>query len=355
MIKSKHIFNLLTQTKKKRRSPPSKTNIKSILIITYDALGDLIVTTPAIRAVREIFPDARIDLLVHERNKIIVENSSHCNQIYSHTKKDYSKSWSLLLTLRSKKYDLLLDFFGRINLRMYFFINILRANYAIAIRKEEYHENKYDIKTADLPIYDHVIGNNQTKHTRDRLLEITDYFNHKPSSLRYEFNLPLWAKQKAQTFLPKGNDIIAFNFFGSRENNTLTPSQSIDLIRDFLTKFPQSKILLIAPPNRERCLSDILSNFNTDSILAPPVTTNIYEVGALLDSCNLVLSPSTSIVHIGSALNKKMIVIQPDNYFYNTFNPTSDNFRISYSISENDISEINTSQIIQFAEELLKV
>jgi len=87
-----------------------------ILVIRHDNIGDLILTTPLFRALRERFPDAQIHALVNSYNVPILQNNPDLNQIYVYTKGKHRAPGSsllvnhwrrllLILKLRSMRYD----------------------------------------------------------------------------------------------------------------------------------------------------------------------------------------------------------------------------------------------------------
>jgi len=62
-------------------SRPSHPSPQSILLIRPDHLGDLLFTTPAVRLLREAFPQARITYLVGPWSKAVIENNPHVDEI----------------------------------------------------------------------------------------------------------------------------------------------------------------------------------------------------------------------------------------------------------------------------------
>ena len=82
-----------------------------ILVIQTAFIGDLIMTTPIFRALKQIYPDGQIDALVIPQSKIILENNPFVNHIYSFDKK---KGWhnklisfiKIVSLLRQNKYDI---------------------------------------------------------------------------------------------------------------------------------------------------------------------------------------------------------------------------------------------------------
>ena len=65
----------------KLSSPRSYSSARSIVLIRPDHLGDLLFTTPAIRLLRQAFPQARIAYLVGPWSKAVIENNPNIDEI----------------------------------------------------------------------------------------------------------------------------------------------------------------------------------------------------------------------------------------------------------------------------------
>lgn len=92
-------------------------NIKKILIIRRDNIGDLILSTPVIGALKIIYPQASIDFLVHTYTVEAIEACPHLDRIWVYEKGKFAKhAWDrflvylrtarLYLNLRRQAYDL---------------------------------------------------------------------------------------------------------------------------------------------------------------------------------------------------------------------------------------------------------
>lgn len=66
--------------------------LRSILFIRRDNIGDLVCTTPAIRAVRLEFPEARIAVLVNSYNAGAVANNPDIDEVYVYEKEKHALS-----------------------------------------------------------------------------------------------------------------------------------------------------------------------------------------------------------------------------------------------------------------------
>jgi ADP-heptose:LPS heptosyltransferase len=70
----------------KSRKLSDITQAEKILIIRNDNIGDMVVSTPAISAIREKFPNATIDVLANITTKAIIEGNTDINNIYTNIK-----------------------------------------------------------------------------------------------------------------------------------------------------------------------------------------------------------------------------------------------------------------------------
>lgn len=82
-----------------------------ILLIQLRQLGDILLTTPSVRAVREAFPNAKIDFLAHRMGKLILDDLPDLNELVTYTEADgLSQNVALIKRLRQARYDLVIDF-----------------------------------------------------------------------------------------------------------------------------------------------------------------------------------------------------------------------------------------------------
>jgi heptosyltransferase II len=87
-----------------------KSLIHRILIITLSNVGDIILTTPVIRALAREFPDARIDVMVGPRGKEIFEKDPRIFKVIVYDKHlPMVQKRRLQLKLSRLHYDLILD------------------------------------------------------------------------------------------------------------------------------------------------------------------------------------------------------------------------------------------------------
>ncbi len=110
---------------------PTPDSIESILIVRLSALGDVIHCLPALAALRELYPDARIDWVVESLGASVLEGHPDLNEVVRLPRKEWSRrmkrlqEWPRILDevsrtrsrLRTARYDLVIDFQGNLRSR----------------------------------------------------------------------------------------------------------------------------------------------------------------------------------------------------------------------------------------------
>ena len=88
----------------------NKAQIRRILVITLSNIGDIILTTPVIRALSKEFPDSRIDVMVGPSGKDIFSKDPRIFKLVVYDKHvSIAEKRRLQLKLRKLKYDLVVD------------------------------------------------------------------------------------------------------------------------------------------------------------------------------------------------------------------------------------------------------
>lgn len=81
----------------------------SFLFIRRDNIGDLVCTTPMIRALRQRFPKARIGVLVTSYNRQVVENNPDIDVVYAYMKAKHRDPGQSVLGVYWRRLRLMLD------------------------------------------------------------------------------------------------------------------------------------------------------------------------------------------------------------------------------------------------------
>ena len=79
--------------------------IKRILVIRFSSIGDIVLTTPIVRAIKKSFPQAELHYLTKPSNAILLTNNKYIDRVHVLTS-DYAQ---MLKLLRSFEFDYVVD------------------------------------------------------------------------------------------------------------------------------------------------------------------------------------------------------------------------------------------------------
>ena len=81
-----------------------------LLFVTLSNIGDLVMTTPALRALHDAYPDARIDIVADPRSSELLTHCPYLGDLLHRIKRDGKAGLlQLVRTLRRRRYDAIVD------------------------------------------------------------------------------------------------------------------------------------------------------------------------------------------------------------------------------------------------------
>ena len=75
---------------------------KKVLILKYDRIGDMIVTTPIFRELKHAYPNIEISVLASQVNKDVIKYNPYVDDIYINYKNNIFTDLPTLLKLRKE-------------------------------------------------------------------------------------------------------------------------------------------------------------------------------------------------------------------------------------------------------------
>ena len=101
--------------------------MERILLIRLSSLGDVVLTTPVIRAIRAHFPNAYIAMLVAKQSADVLRQNPHLNEIIQFNRfakdKDTGEMLRIIRILRQRKFGLTFDFQRKFRTELLMFLS----------------------------------------------------------------------------------------------------------------------------------------------------------------------------------------------------------------------------------------
>jgi ADP-heptose:LPS heptosyltransferase len=325
---------------------------KKILMLRYDRIGDMIITTPVFRELKRNYAEIEISVLASKSNSMILKNNPYVDHIYINNKNNLLFDLPTLFKLRRQKIDLCLEFDHSVVRHAIIRLQIINPKKTISVQKD----GRYGVSGDELEIYDYYTPKNPDAHFRDVWLATLNPFGIQETTNKYDIFFERTTLDFAQEFVDKykGKFLISINLEGAVKGKKIS-IRALEKICLSLFNISQNiQIFINYMPDKEIQTQQAVSNMKMDYVSLSYKTKNILDVAALIKNMDLVITPDTSIVHIASTFNIPVITIHEDNVeSYKLFSPTSDLSRTVFSKKNNSLEGFSIKTLTDLAEELI--
>ncbi len=261
-----------------------------ILIIQTAFLGDVILITPLIRATRELYPNAKIDVLVIPQTAQVLENNPHINEIIKFDKRK-NKAISFLRTLRKlrkEKYEIAITPHSSLTTALLLYY----AGIPKRIGFDRWAAAKYLTHKVPHPQGLHKIEKNLmllTPLTDKKFSMQTELF---PSAEDYEKTEQILAELKSET-----RTLIAV----APGSIWFTKRWPIEYYKELTQKLTDANfgIVLIGSADEKEICEEAMPSKNAVN-LAGELT--ILQSAAAIDKCDLTICNDSGVLHISNAM-----------------------------------------------------
>lgn len=291
----------LNQKGRQRLNP---SQIKKILLIRLRRIGDIIMTTPSITALKEAFPGAFISYIVEEPYKDLVERNPSLDKVIVLKKKQGIKDFfKLIRKIQKENYDVVLDFHGgpRASLITLFSGAKLKLGYKI-----KYRSFIYDIKLPRAVKSGHI-------HSVDNHLNLV-----KALGVNIEISLPLFLPQarpdeieKVKKFIDEhrleGHKIITIHISAGNEFRYWGVDNIVKL-SDLLDNLPGVQIVLIGTSEDQEAEEEILEKSKA-RLLSLVGKLNLRELRELICRSSLFVGPDSGPMHIAASTATPIVAL----------------------------------------------
>ncbi len=327
-----------------------------IIVVNTKYLGDLIVSTPAIRFLKEEYPDSELYLIARKEYKEAFDDFPYIDRVIpfdaglKHKKglRELKKGIDFIRKLRKEKPDIFIMLHpgDRITLWAYFSgapvrIAPKKQNLAFLINK------KIDVEEDSISYIDYYN-------------KIVEYGNKKVKSNKTEFFVSeedvLWAEKFIdKNNLPDGGGFITIHPGASEKSKVWHIENYIRLIEMLLTKLNR-KILILAGPQDEDYSNIISKNFNDGKLLVYK-SESISKSAALIKKSELLFDNDTGTRHLGIALGTKVLSLLPEDNldYWNFYDDVNHNFIVGRRINDGEKSYLGGIDVETVFEKIVEL
>lgn len=291
------------QKKNERQFPDSP---KRILLVKTHAIGDTIMITPAIKALRNKYPNAHIALLTGISSQRVIEGNPDIDELIAFDESALftprvTHIMKLLYNMRMKKFDTAFIFHYST------LIHLLVSAFGIPFRIGFDMDGSGFSLTRSVP-WD-VSGK---RWTGDVFLDIARLTGAEITDKRLKIHISESDIKFADAFLKSNRitdkDILVGIFPGGGKNTRDIVYQKRWGIGKYATLINMlsanygAKIIVFGSSDEERLVSRLLKLSHTE-IISACGKTNLKQLSALIKKCSLLITNDSAPLHIAIALN----------------------------------------------------
>ena len=274
---------------------------KRILVIQTAFLGDVVLTTPFLKTLRDRFPSAYLAALVIPGTREILENSV-LDDLLTYDKKGRDRSfWPMVRRLREKSFDTCF-------LLHRSFRSALLAWAAGIPRRIGY------LRTLGGVFYTHRVPWDKSRHEVDRSLELLSPVGIDPSSV--SANLSVSPRQEdmdeiERLMIANGirrHDRIIVIAPGSVWATKRWIPRGFGEVIDRLVRMDKAKLVLVGSQDDLSIVEDITRHCQ-EKVVNLCGKTSLLQLAALLKRSHLLITNDNGAMHIGAAQGVPIVAI----------------------------------------------
>ena len=268
---------------------PNKSSVlKKILLIRFSSIGDIVLTTPIIRCIKQQLPDVELHVLTKTAYRSIYAANPHINKVYEY--RDNLKE--LIRELREEHYDFVVDLHK----------NWRSLRVRLALHRPSASFPKLDFRKF---LYTKLkIGHMPQVHIVDRYFKAVeklnvhndghglDFFFNEGDVMHYE-DLP-------ETFR---EGFVAIVIGGQHATKILPEDKVVEVI-----EMLDDPVILVGGPEDAACgerIKDKVGSYVGNSC----GTLTVGQSASLLQLADAVITNDTGMMHIAAALRKPIVSV----------------------------------------------
>jgi heptosyltransferase-2 len=278
---------------------------KKILIARLDRIGDVVLSTPVIKALRDAYPDSHIAMMVRPYAREIVEGNPYLNEVIIYDKdrehKGITGNYKFIQELKSKKFDtaIILHPTNRTHMLLALAGIPNRIGYdkkaGFLLTKRIPHTKQFGMK-----------------HEIDYSLDILRYIGIEPSARELYMPINSISERKIEVMLKENgikdsDTIIAVNPSASCISKRWNVEKFARVANGLAEKYGARIVVISA--EADKSIGDKLAALVTAGCINLSGETGIGDLASLLKRARLFISNDSGPVHIGCAVGVSVIAI----------------------------------------------
>ncbi len=289
--------------------PIAVAALRRVLVVRPDdRVGDVLLTTPLLRALREGLPHVRIDVLLAARRQVLIDGLFLADRFVPYDKRRAARNpfsfAALMRRLRQEDYDLAIDATHAVSFSLTAAVLTRATNAPARIGHDRGDAARFYTHPVQVPP--------ELRHDVAAKLKLLEPLGLKPRGLELETSAGLLPdavsrveELLAEARLERGRYIVVNP--GARKADRRVAPETLARIVQRLRAATGLKALIVWGPGEEELAQAVWRVAGDSAVLAPP--TDLHELAALLRRSALAITADTGPMHLAVACQVPVLAL----------------------------------------------
>lgn len=281
-------------------------DVKNILLVRTDRIGDVILSLPMLPLLKRRFPHARISVLVRSYTRELVERHSCVDEVLVYEHEDSIRSlWNTLKQIRARKFDLAIIPYPRFRSTFLMFLARIRIRVGTGYRWYSILFNR--------KVYEH--RKDAQRHEVEYNLNLLRSLGIEvDGASQFELTISSSAKKAVDSFLAEnsisGKEKFVILHPGSGGSARDWRAENFSELGDKVKALLGLEVLVSGGKGEDRLVQSVVEGMKTRPIAAAG-RFSLEELGALVQRAAVFVSNSTGPMHIAAILGTPVVAFFP--------------------------------------------
>jgi heptosyltransferase-2 len=275
-----------------------------ILIVQTAFLGDVVLTLPLVKAVRQWAPQARVEVLTTPANASVLEGQPGVDAVLTYDKRGRQSGLRGLVqmsrTIRAHAYDMVIS--PHRSLRSAWLVAVSGSEQRLGFR--QWWTRWAYTATVPRPAHGHeVVRNHELVKLLDADMPAPGPFTLQVEAEKRREAAEVWARAGVRAI-----DVLVGLVPGSQWGTKRWPAEHFAALIDLISMWPDTHCALFGSP-QERGIADAVAAASRAPVIDLVGTTSLRDLPAYMGRCDVVVSNDTGPMHIAAALGKPIVTL----------------------------------------------
>jgi ADP-heptose:LPS heptosyltransferase len=288
----------------RRSAPPTPHDLANarILLIRQDRIGDVLVSTPLIEALRQALPGLQIDLLLSTNNVAALPGLTGIRKAWVY-ERTFVSMLRLLRGLRLERYTVAVDLMDNPSATSTAFCVLSGARWTVGLEKE--NDYSYDVRVP--------LRSRREYHIIERLSPLVEPFGFKASEAeRPVAYAPQTSSREGAHAVMRERGLlerrkIGVNISAGSERRYWGTERYREIVAFLSKRHPEAAILVLCKPGDRDRAGEIVEDHPSAWVVPPSSSFDAFA--ACVEHLDALVTPDTSVVHLASAFKIPAVVL----------------------------------------------